>query len=106
MTNPLLFVLLFVSSPSAFASAFDTCRGKNPSWYVCTKNEDCEVIVNPCGHPTEAAHRAHAAQARRCNINAGAALDCATWSDLGGEKTTAKCQTGSCIAEKIPAPPK
>ena len=98
--------MLFMSivlgiSFSASSSLFDSCQKENQKWFECEKDHDCVVISNPCGHPTAAASKRFSKEAETCNIHKGAALSCASWSDMGGGKTQAFCKNKICYAEKI-----
>lgn len=96
-------VILYLGFANAMAAddIFTRCRTQNPTWYTCSQDRDCVVIPNPCGHPLEAAHQRFNLEAAKCNIRAGAALSCATWSEADGGKTEASCIQKQCVAKKV-----
>lgn len=96
-------VYLYLGFANAMAAddVFTHCRAQNPSWYACSKDSDCVVIPNPCGHPLESAHQRFNLETAKCNIRLGAALSCATWKEADGGKTEALCANKQCVAKKV-----
>ncbi len=95
------FLAVGFSSVTNADEIFARCRMQNPTWYTCSQDADCVVIPNPCGYPLEAAHQKFKLEAAKCNIRAGAALSCATWSEADGGKTEASCMNKQCVAKRM-----
>ena len=101
-----LGLCLLISVPvavPALANPFGACREARPQWYQCEKDEDCTIIVTPCGWPNEAVNRKSVEAAQRCNVEVGASLDCVAYDEKRDGKFRAACKTGQCIAVQIEA---
>lgn len=94
-----ILIPILLTSNFVHAGAFDSCQKANPQWFECKANEDCVTITNPCGHPTAAVNKKYADKAQRCNITAGAALSCASWTE-GMPGTDPVCEAKICIGKK------
>ncbi len=97
----MICVLLFVFHSVAVSADLENCGDWKKDWAKCERNEDCVVVTNPCGWPTASANTTHAEEASACNIRAGAALSCVSWSDMKGGERAAVCENGLCVNHPV-----
>lgn len=92
-------LLVFLLLPLPVWSEIENCDSWQKLWEQCETDQDCVVVSDPCGWPTVSVHRKYEQEASRCNTIAGAALSCASWSDMGGGERLAVCTDGYCKSQ-------
>ena len=80
------------------------CRGRNPTWFECSRDDDCVLTTNACGWPTEAVIRRFAKDAENCNRLVGTALSCATYDPAKVGRFEARCIASTCVSRRQPLP--
>ncbi len=91
------FSLLFSSQ----IQANEKCKNWQTSWNLCKVNSDCVIVANPCGWPTSASNKLNSKVASDCNRIEGAAISCASWSELKINKRIAVCKSGQCQSSVV-----
>lgn len=94
------FIFLFCIISSELVFSGNICREQNTVWYVCEKKEDCIIIPDPCGYPLESSNKNFSNMAEKCNRIAGAAMSCATWTEMQRPKVEADCVAKVCTTRK------
>ncbi|MGH1468795.1 MAG: hypothetical protein ACRBBP_07950 [Bdellovibrionales bacterium] len=95
-------VTVFIYIPIfANSNPYEFCQKKEPSWFKCKNDLDCQIISNPCGHPTASANKKFSTIVEKCNIQRGADLSCISWESMGGSKMEAVCQGSFCMAKPL-----
>jgi hypothetical protein len=95
----LCFLLMNISIFLLFSShlqASEKCKQWQTRWSTCAIDSDCVVVSNPCGWPTSASNKLNSKVASDCNRIEGAAISCASWSDIKSKKTIGVCESGLC----------
>ena len=91
-------VLFFTCTQIALGNPLTACQEKNPKWFQCEKDNDCKVIMNPCGQKKAAANLKFEKVAQDCNIHEGAAISCPEIQQV--EILRAVCKNKICSVEK------
>ena len=82
----------------AHGNSFSACQEKNPKWFQCEKDNDCKVIMNPCGQKSAASNLKFEKEAQGCNIHEGAAISCPEIQQVEIFKSV--CKNKICTAVK------